>query len=214
VIADSLDGAETLVPLSEGACLLRGFAAPQAPLLETAIAAVIEDAPLRYMHTPGGRAMSVAMTNCGELGWVTDPARGYRYVTHDPESGRPWPALPACLGELARAAAERAGFRAFAADACLINRYVPGARMSLHQDRDERDFTAPIVSVSLGLPAIFLFGGFARSERAVRVPLQHGDVLVWGGAARLRFHGVLPIAAAHHPAFGAARINLTMRKAG
>jgi alkylated DNA repair protein (DNA oxidative demethylase) len=207
-----LFGEEEVVPLAEGVCLLRGYARAQAPLLEGAIAAVLEAAPLRQMQTPGGGTMSVAMSNCGEVGWVSD-RRGYRYTPLDPLSGRQWPAMPAVFRELACAAAERGGFFGFDPDACLINHYLPAARMSLHQDRDERDFTQPIVSVSLGLPAIFLLGGFTRREHAQRLRLEHGDVLVWGGPARLRFHGVLSLVPAHSSHAGAARTNLTFRKA-
>ena len=156
--------------------------------------------------------MSVAMTNCGAAGWVTDRT-GYRYDRHDPESGRRWPTMPDVFADLAAQAAARAGFDGFAPDACLVNHYEPGTRLSLHQDKDERDFEAPIVSVSLGLPAVFLFGGLHRAETPRRVPLAHGDVVVWGGPARLRYHGVLPLETGHHPLMGARRINLTFRKA-
>ena len=157
--------------------------------------------------------MSVAMTNCGSLGWVTDRS-GYRYDSLDPERGQPWPAMPASFLRLAQTAAAKAGFPDFCPDACLINRYEAGAKLSLHQDKDERDFAAPIVSVSLGIPAVFLFGGLNRADKTMRVPLVHGDVVVWGGPARLRYHGVLPLKPGHHPAFGARRVNLTFRKAG
>jgi alkylated DNA repair protein (DNA oxidative demethylase) len=157
--------------------------------------------------------MSVAMSNCGTLGWLSD-RRGYRYDRIDPESGRPWPALPDSFAALARRAAAQAGFEGFVPDACLINRYAPGARLSLHQDRDEREPVHPIVSVSLGLPATFLFGGARRSDRALRVPLVHGDVVVWGGPARLHYHGVLPVPDGEHPLTGPWRINLTLRRAG
>lgn len=199
--------------LAPGAVVLRGFAAKPAAELVTAIDAVAAAAPFRHMAVPGGHRMSVAMTNCGALGWVSD-AHGYRYSTTDPRDGRAWPAMPEVLRRLAVEAARRGGFDGFAPDACLINRYVPGARMSLHQDRDEHDFAQPIVSVSLGLPAMFLFGGLRRSERPVRVPLLHGDVVVWGGPARLRYHGVLALRDGHHALVGAQRINLTFRKAG
>jgi DNA oxidative demethylase len=198
--------------LAPGARLLGGFALPREDALRTALAAVAAQAPFRHMLTPGGRRMSVAMTNCGEAGWISDRS-GYRYVGLDPQSGRPWPALPEAFLELAAGAAGRAGFAGFVPDACLVNRYDPGARLSLHQDRDERDFSAPIVSVSLGLPAVFLFGGERRADRARRVALAHGDVVVWGGPARLRFHGVLPLAEGRHPFTGRHRINLTLRKA-
>jgi alkylated DNA repair protein (DNA oxidative demethylase) len=156
--------------------------------------------------------MSVAMTNCGAVGWVSD-RRGYRYAHFDPETGRPWPPMPASFQRVATAAAAAAGFSDYAPDVCLINRYAPGARLSLHQDRNELDDEAPIVSVSLGLPAIFLFGGLKRSERSSRMPLEHGDVVVWGGPARMRFHGVLPVADGLHPEVGKQRINLTFRTA-
>ena len=199
-------------PLSEGAVVLRGFALARADALARELAQVVAAAPLRHLVTPGGYTMSVAMTNCGPLGWVSD-RRGYRYDALDPESGRPWPALPDAFRALAHDAAARAGYPGFVPDACLVNRYVPGARLSMHQDRDEKDLRAPIVSVSLGLPAVFAWGGDARGDRARRVPLQHGDVVVWGGASRLRYHGVLPLAEGEHAFAGAARINLTFRKA-
>lgn len=201
---------ETLAP---GALLLRGFALAAEAELLAAVAQVSAAAPWRHMLTPGGQRMSVALSNCGELGWVSDRG-GYRYSARDPDSGRPWPALPAVLRELAGQAAAQAGFADFRPDACLVNRYLPGARMGLHQDRDERDLTQPIVSISLGLPALFLFGGRTRSERAQRVALEHGDVLVWGGPARLRYHGVLALKDGCHPRLGAQRINLTLRRAG
>ena len=152
------------------------------------------------------------MTNCGGVGWVTDRT-GYRYDGSDPESGKPWPAMPGSFLQLAEQAADRAGFEPFSPDACLINRYQPGARMSLHQDKDENDFSAPIVSVSLGLPAIFLFGGLKRSDKPRRLRLEHGDVVVWGGPARLAFHGVAPLADGEHALLGRQRINLTFRRA-
>ena len=200
------------LPLAPGACLLRGLALTQSAHLQAGIATVQAQAPLRQMLTPGGKTMAVWMTNCGPLGWVSD-RRGYRYQALDPISGQPWPALPAAFAQLARQAAELAGFPLFAPDACLINRYLPGTRLSLHQDRDEQDFTQPIVSVSLGLPAVFLFGGLSRSDKTERLDLQHGDVLVWGGPARLRFHGVMPLAGGRHAELGEQRINLTFRRA-
>lgn len=211
--ADLFDAAPPRQALAPGAVVLRGFAREAAPALLAALDAVFAQAPLRHMVTPGGFTMSVAMTNCGALGWVTDEA-GYRYDPLDPRSGRPWPPLPQAFLALAGGAAQAAGFPGFVPDACLINRYLPGARLSLHQDRNERDYGAPIVSVSLGLPALFLFGGLRRAERAQRVPLVHGDVVVWGGPARLRYHGVLPLKEGHHPLLGRARVNLTLRKAG
>ncbi|MCB1765986.1 MAG: DNA oxidative demethylase AlkB [Candidatus Competibacteraceae bacterium] len=198
--------------LGAGATLLRGFAAEDAPALMADVERILAQAPLRQMITPSGHRMSVAMTNCGALGWISDRA-GYRYEPCDPQSGRPWPPMPALLQRLAQDAAIRAGFPDFQPDACLINRYGPDARMSLHQDRDERDLTAPIVSVSLGLPAVFLWGGLKRKEPTQRIQLEHGDVVVWGGPDRLRYHGVLPLKAGHHPLLGAQRLNLTFRQA-
>lgn len=198
--------------LAPGAVVLRGFALAQQADILGAVHDVVEKAPLRHMITPGGFRMSVAMTNCGTFGWVTDRT-GYRYDTVDPASGENWPAMPDVFSGLAEAAAARAGFNGFSPDACLVNRYEPGTRLSLHQDRNERDFDAPIVSVSLGIPAVFLFGGERRADKAMRVPLAHGDVVVWGGPSRLRFHGVPPLKPNHHPLTGACRFNLTLRKA-
>jgi DNA oxidative demethylase len=199
--------------LAEGATILRGFAEPAAADLVVTISRITAVSPFRNMVTPGGYTMSVAMTNCGRLGWVTD-RRGYRYDTIDPTTQRPWPALPAIFRDLAVRAAAEAGFGPFEPDACLVNRYDPGTRLSMHQDRNERDFGAPIVSVSLGLPAVFMFGGARRQDRARRVRLESGDVVVWGGPARLTFHGVAPLADAEHPLTGRHRINLTFRRAG
>lgn len=198
--------------MAEGAVLLRGFARPMENELIAGLQTVVGRAPFRHMLTPGGHQMSVAMTNCGNAGWVTDHS-GYRYDGIDPESGKSWPAMPAVFRELAVRAAAEAGFGGFSPDACLINRYEPGARMSLHQDRNEHDFAAPIVSVSLGLPAIFLFGGMKRNDKPRRFWLEHGDVAVWGGPARLVFHGVAPLADGDHALMGRQRINLTLRKA-
>lgn len=198
-------------PLAPGAMLLRGFALAEAARLLAAIADALARAPLRHLVTPGGREMSVAMSNCGAVGWVSDRA-GYRYDPVDPLSGRRWPPLPDSFAEIAAEAARAAGFDGFAPDACLINRYSPGARLSLHQDRDERDRDAPIVSVSLGLPATFLWGGQRRADRPRRIRLSHGDVVVWGGPARFAFHGVAPVADGEHPLTGRARLNLTFRK--
>jgi len=198
--------------MADGAVLLRGFAGRFEGDLLPALRAIVAQAPFRHMSTPGGHQMSVAMTNCGDAGWVTDRT-GYRYDSVDPNSGEKWPAMPAVLRELAAEAAVEGGFEGFAPDACLINRYAPGARMSLHQDKDEQDFDAPIVSVSLGIPAIFLFGGLKRSDKPRRFRLAHGDVVVWGGPSRLFFHGVAPLADAEHALMGRQRINLTFRKA-
>jgi alkylated DNA repair protein (DNA oxidative demethylase) len=204
---------EAIQPLAPGAVLLAGLAlADESPIL-AAIGEVTAAAPFRHLVTPGGFRMSVGMTSCGALGWVSDRA-GYRYAAVDPDSGHAWPAMPAAFRALAARAASAAGFAAFEPDACLVNRYEPGARLTLHQDRNERDTDAPIVSVSLGLPATFLFGGDTRGGRPLRVPLVHGDVVVWGGPARLRFHGVAPVDAGWHEKLGACRINLTFRKAG
>ncbi len=211
---DAIDNAEPAVEsLADGAVVLRGFARPMQDALLGDVRDVIAAAPLRHLITPGGLRMSVAMTNCGALGWVSD-RRGYRYDAIDPERGVPWPAMPASFMRLAAQAASSAGFEGFVPDACLINRYLPGAKLSLHQDRDERDLGAPIVSVSLGLPAIFLFGGLRRADKAQRTLLRHGDVVVWGGPSRLRFHGVLPLAQGAHARLGGQRINLTFRCAG
>jgi alkylated DNA repair protein (DNA oxidative demethylase) len=201
------------VEIAPGAFVLRGFALSMETAVLGALREVTAAAPFRNMVTPGGYRMSVAMTNCGALGWVTDRS-GYRYDSVDPESGKKWPAMPGAFRELAERAAAEAGFREFRPDACLINRYEPEAKLSLHQDKDERDFTQPIVSVSLGIPAIFLFGGFARGDKTQRVPLEHGDVVVWGGPARLRYHGVMTLKEDEHPLLGRMRVNLTFRKAG
>jgi alkylated DNA repair protein (DNA oxidative demethylase) len=197
--------------MAERAVLLRGFARPFEADLIADLRAIVAQAPFRHMVTPGGHQMSVAMTNCGSVGWVTDRT-GYRYDGVDPESGNPWPAMPPSFRALAGQAAAQAGFDGFSPEACLINRYQPGARMSLHQDKDETDFAAPIVSVSLGLPAIFLFGGLKRSDRPRRFRLEHGDIAVWGGPTRLAFHGVAPLADGEHALMGRQRINLTFRK--
>jgi DNA oxidative demethylase len=198
--------------LCNGAVVLRHFAADQSRELLAALDDVVSDAPFRQMITPGGYRMSVAMTNCGTWGWTSD-RDGYDYIPHDPLTKEPWPALPEIFQTLALHAAHAAGFPAFIPDACLINRYGAGARLSLHQDRDEQDFSQPIVSVSLGLPAVFLFGGARRSDKARRFPLTHGDVVVWGGPARRYYHGILPLKAGVHPLTGECRINLTFRKA-
>lgn len=198
--------------ICDGAFILRHFAASQDSGLLDDILQVAEQAPFRQMKTPGGHTMSVAMTCCGDWGWVTD-AKGYRYQREDPLSGKFWPAMPASLRALAQEAARSAGFDSFDPDACLINRYQPGAKMGLHQDRDEEDFDQPIVSVSLGAPVTFQFGGFRRSDKPQKVPLEHGDVVVWGGPSRLRYHGVLTLKAFDHPLTGPCRYNLTFRRA-
>lgn len=198
--------------LGAGALLLRGFALAESAALLAAIAHIVQLSPFRQMETRAGHRMSVAMSNCGRLGWVSD-RQGYRYAGIDPESGRPWPSMPESFLGLAARAAAAAGFAGFVPDACLINRYEPGARMGLHQDKDERDLQAPIVSLSLGLPAVFLWGGRCRADPVQRVGLQHGDVVVWGGEDRLRYHGVAPMKPSWHVQTGTCRINLTFRKA-
>ena len=199
------------VQLAPGAMLLAGFARSLEVSLFDAVNAIIARAPFRHLFTPGGHRMSVAMTNCGRVGWVSDRT-GYRYDPIDPVGGHPWPQMPAVFADLAARAAAKAGFADFRPDACLINRYEPGAKLSLHQDKDELDFNAPIVSVSLGLPATFLFGGLNRSDKTLRYRLIHGDVVAWGGPARLAYHGVMPLAEGEHPLLGPQRINLTFRK--
>jgi alkylated DNA repair protein (DNA oxidative demethylase) len=198
--------------LAPGAWLLRGFASDIAENLLAEIERIATQSPFRHLVTPGSKTMSVAMTNCGRLGWFSD-RRGYRYTTVDPETGEPWPAMAPLFAELARGAAREAGFDDYAPDVCLINRYEIGTRLTLHQDQDERDRRAPIVSVSLGLPATFLFGGLARTDPQRRVPLVHGDVVAWGGPSRMRYHGVLPIKVGGHPLTGPRRYNLTFRVA-
>lgn len=202
----------TREPIGDGAVVLRGFAFNDASELLCAVERIQAAAPFRHLTTPGGHVMSVAMTNCGELGWVSDRT-GYRYQRVDPLSLHSWPPMPDLLRALAVAAAKDAGYRRFAPDACLINRYEPGARLSLHQDRDENDFRAPIVSVSLGVAAVFLFGGLQRNERPRRIRLEHGDVVVWGGPTRLAFHGIEPLEEGTHALTGRHRINLTFRQA-
>jgi alkylated DNA repair protein (DNA oxidative demethylase) len=211
---DSLfgEGAASREQIAEGAFLLRGFANDASQRLMDELAKIVETAPFRHMVTPGGYRMSVAMTNCGQAGWVSD-AQGYRYDASDPVTGMAWPAMPPAFCQLAEDAARAAAYPGFEADACLINRYEPGARLTLHQDRNERDYTAPIVSVSLGLPAVFLFGGARRKDRPRRMRLESGDVVVWGGATRLAYHGIAALKDGEHPLTGRCRINLTFRKA-
>jgi alkylated DNA repair protein (DNA oxidative demethylase) len=199
-------------PIGPGAVILRGFASGQAATLLEGVAGIAAQAPFRHMLTPGGRRLSAAMTNSGSAGWVSD-RRGYRYEALDPHSGQPWPALPEPFLALAAAAAAAAGWAGYRPDGCLVNRYEPGARMGLHQDRDEAELSWPIVSVSLGLPVVFLFGGDRRTAPVRRARLAHGDVVVWGGESRLAFHGVAPLAPGAHPLTGACRINLTLRRA-
>ena len=199
--------------IGEDAVVLRQYAVKQAAELIAAITEVVMQASFRHMQTPGGYTMSAAIASCGNLGWVSD-RQGYRYSTHDPQSKQPWPEMPEVFRELAHNAAIEAGYEHFQPDACLINRYAPGAKMSLHQDRHERDYDSPIVSVSLGVQATFLFGGEQRSDKTTKIPLAHGDVVVWGGKSRLKFHGVLPIKAGYHPMTGEDRFNITFRVAG
>ena len=206
---DLLDS--TPVPLADGAILLRGFLQEVQVLAD--LSTILAVSPLRNMITPGGFTMSVAMTNCGDLGWITD-RKGYRYASLDPLSNQPWQTIPLSFLALASAAAAQAGFANFVPDACLINQYKTGARMALHQDKDEQDFSQPIVSVSLGVPAVFQFGGLKRSDKPIKVTLNHADVIVWGGKSRLNYHGILPLKANNHADFGAYRYNLTFRKAG
>ena len=208
---DAMDEGGRHEALAPGAWLLRGFALKWLADIMAGVLAVEQAAPFRHMVTPGGHTMSVAMTNCGAAGWVTD-RRGYRYDRLDRQSGAPWPPMPPSFFGLAASAAGAAGYADFAPNACLINRYQPGARMSLHQDKDEGDFSAPIVSVSLGLPAKFVFGGLQRSDRPLRTLLRHGDVVVWGGPSRLAFHGVDTLKDGLHPVTGRRRVNLTFRK--
>jgi alkylated DNA repair protein (DNA oxidative demethylase) len=194
------------------AFVLRSFATPMIERLLTALQEVVSRAPFRHMVTPGGFTMSAALTSCGSVGWTTD-RHGYRYNAIDPQTGQPWPEIPPAFLELAQTAAAACDFPGFVPDACLINRYTPGAKMSLHQDKDEQDYRWPVVSVSLGLGAVFQFGGMQRKDKPQRIPLLHGDVVVWGGEDRLRFHGVLPIKPGSHPLLGEQRINFTFRKA-
>ena len=212
LFADHADYEPATEALAEGAVVLRRFVSNDDQALLSALRELIVAAPLRHMLTRGGYRMSVAMSNCGRAGWLSDRS-GYRYDCTDPATGRAWPAMPEAFTDIAVRAATQAGFDDFVPDACLLNSYAPGARMSLHQDRNERDFAAPIVSVSLGLPAVFLFGGAKRSDRPLRCPLEHGDVVVWGGPARLAFHGVAPLADGTHRLLGRQRINLTFRTA-
>ena len=203
---------DTRQELRDGAVLLRGRALAVDRALLRAIEEIVARSPFRRMVTPGGFQMSVAMTNCGRVGWVTDRT-GYRYDPRDPETGAAWPAMPDIFRALAREAASDAGFDGFAPEACLINCYEPGTRLSLHQDKDEQNYAHPVVSVSLGLPATFQFGGQQRNDKPRRIALSHGDIVVWGGPSRRAYHGVLALADGEHPMVGRRRINLTLRKA-
>jgi alkylated DNA repair protein (DNA oxidative demethylase) len=207
---DDLPPEAALTQMAPGAVLLHGFARNGAADLLQAIESVLHQAPLRHWQTPGGYTMSVAMSNCGPLGWVSG-ASGYHYDARDPQTNQPWPALPACLLDLAQRAAAQAGYTHFTPDACLINEYVPGAKLSLHQDKDEKDLRAPIVSLSLGLPAVFLFGTPNRKDRPLRWRLVHGDVVVWGGPSRLAYHGITALADGTQALLGRRRLNLTLR---
>lgn len=197
-------------PLAEGAVILRRFACADAQGLIAQIMHLAGQSPFRQMVTPGGYTMSVAMTNCGEVGWTTD-SHGYLYSPIDPLTSQPWPAMPTLFRELSDAASKAAGYPDFAPDACLINRYAPGAKLSLHQDKDELNLQQPIVSVSLGVPAVFQFGGLKRNDPLKRVMLEHGDVVVWGGASRLFYHGILPLKPAQHALTNEYRYNITFR---
>lgn len=211
-MSDLLSQLDPIESIGDGAMLLRGFCAADAAHLVHDIDAIARRSPFRTMSVPGGGTMSVGMTNCGTAGWITD-ARGYRYSAIDPATDKPWPAIPARLLDLANRAAELAGYKSFAPDACLVNRYAGGARMGLHQDKDERDFDQPIVSVSLGLTATFLWGGMTRADKTRRIELINGDVVVWGGLSRRVYHGIAPLKAGTDPLTGVVRYNLTFRKA-
>ena len=212
LFSDLKTGPQKPETLTEGATLLRGFAEAEATDLVMALGPIIATSPFRHMITPGGYTMSAAMTNCGDAGWLSDRG-GYRYSALDPETGQPWPAMPASFHDIATRAAITAGFSGFVPNSCLINRYAPKTKLALHQDKDEGDFSAPIVSVSLGLPAVFLFGGLQRSDRPRRIALASGDIVVWGGPARMTYHGVAPLAVGTAPLTGNCRINLTFRRA-
>lgn len=213
MVPDLFTDQKQSVPLAPGALLLEEFALPDEVEILAEINSIIEAAPLRHMVAPNGYGMSVAMTNCGNAGWVSDRAKGYRYERNDPQTGKPWPEMPKVLLNLAQKAASEADYHDYLPDVCLINSYVPGAKLALLQDNDEADFTAPIVSVSLGLPATFLFGGVIRQQKPQKVPLRHGDVFVFGGQSRMAFHGIAPLKEGNHPVLGTRRINLTFRKA-
>ncbi|WP_244441610.1 DNA oxidative demethylase AlkB [Pseudidiomarina atlantica] len=202
-----------ILAIGKQSFVLKQFADAVVEEVITELRQLVKQAPFRQLQTPGGQQMSVQTTCCGSWGWHSD-RKGYRYVDVDPVTQRAWPAMPVVFAKLAQQAAVAAGFAGFSADSCLINRYLPGTKMGLHRDQDERDFSAPIVSVSLGLPATFLWGGLERKSSPQRIILQHGDVVVWGGADRLRYHGVMPLADGHHPRLGRQRVNLTFRKAG
>jgi alkylated DNA repair protein (DNA oxidative demethylase) len=201
---------EPKITLGEGITLLRGFA--DTAKLFPLILRIAESAPFRHLVTPGGQTMSVAMTNCGPVGWTSDRT-GYRYSSRDPLTSRDWPRMPEEFERLALDAATAGGFPKFVPDACLINRYEPGARLTAHRDADEQNFAQPIVSVSLGLPASFAFYGLTRGGKGRSVALTDGDVLVWGGPSRLVYHAVRPVKPGQHPLTGGFRYNLTFRHA-
>jgi len=209
----SNNGETWIESITDDAVVLRQFLVSRSDELADAIKTIEQQAPFRHMKTAGGFTMSAAITGCGDYGWISD-RRGYRYSKVDPVTEQPWPEMPKILYEVGQQCASEAGYNNYQPDACLINRYVPGSKMSLHQDKDEKDFTAPIVSISLGVPATFLFGGPQRSDKTIKVPVTHGDVVVWGGKSRLFFHGVSPIKQAYHPFWGDNRINITFRVAG
>ena len=207
---DLFDTSDDVQILADGMFLLRRAADSSA--LYRQVEAIAARAPFRHLETPGGGRMSVAMTNCGELGWVSD-RRGYRYSATDPLTDAPWPEMPSSWLALAQTAASRCGFDRLEPDVCLINRYVAGSRLGAHQDRDEGDFNHPIVSVSIGLPATFLLYGHSRGGRAERIRLHDGDIVVFGGPSRMVYHGVGVLKDGRHPITGACRINLTFRRA-
>jgi alkylated DNA repair protein (DNA oxidative demethylase) len=209
---DMIETEPRQVVLDTGAMILRRFAVQDETAILAALDKLVAQAPFRHMITPSNHRMSVAMTNCGTFGWASDSS-GYRYDDIDPISSQKWPPMPNIFLNLAKDAAAQAGFQGFVPDACLVNRYEPGAKLSLHQDKDERDLNQPIVSVSLGIPAVFVFGGLHRADKVMRVQVTHGDVVVWGGPARLRYHGVLPLKEACHPLVGNRRITLSFRTA-
>ena len=207
------DQMESQVMLAKGAYWLRGFALPQADTICAMLIEHLKNYPPQQMMTPMGYSMSVRTTSFGEFGWVSSK-QGYGYAVKNSFTNESWPPIPESFFDLAQRAANQAGYVNFKPDTCLINVYEIGDKMGLHQDKDEADFSKPIVSVSLGLPVIFQFGGLTRTAKTLKVPLSHGDVVVWGADSRLCFHGVLPLKAGTHGTLGQRRINLTFRKAG
>lgn len=196
--------------LEAGAVLLRQFATPQAATLLQTLHRLTRQAPFRHMRTPGGGTMSAAMASCGALGWVSS-TQGYTYTPVDPASQQPWPAMPASFVSLAQDAAKAAGYAGFTPNACLLNRYQNDSHMGLHQDRDEGDTTHPIVSLSLGRTGLFMWGGQNRRDKIRTIALEHGDVLVWGGPARLHYHGIKGLGPNPHPLTEQTRYNITFR---